>query len=71
MCPTAAAKESMLETAVNAAAAGHDLTAFEPVEDANGNANGYQARCRRCDMTNWVGERGERLSLLEDRCSKA
>lgn len=50
-----AANEVMLEIAVNAAAAGHDLGGFEPVEDADGRANGWQARCRICGMTALVG----------------
>lgn len=43
-------RESILELHVNAALAGHDLGSFERVE------NGYQARCRRCGQTAWVGE---------------
>jgi hypothetical protein len=45
-------RESILETQVDAALAGHDLGPFERVE------NGYQARCRRCGQTAWVGESG-------------
>ena len=55
MSPTAAAYESMLEIAVNAAAGGHNLTGFEAVEGPDG---GHQAECRRCGMTAWVGGDG-------------
>ena len=48
MTDTTAANESMLEIAVNAAAAGHDLTGFEPVDSTVGLPDGYEARCRGC-----------------------
>jgi hypothetical protein len=38
-----AANDTMLEVAVNAAASGHDPGGFEPVTDADGRPNGYQA----------------------------
>ena len=47
---TAPAKETMLEIAVDAAAADHDLSGFGLIEDHEGNPNGYQARCRKCDL---------------------
>jgi hypothetical protein len=56
-------RESILETQVNAALAGHDLGSFERVE------KGYQARCRRCGQTVWVGESGVQYVLLDDHCS--
>jgi hypothetical protein len=58
----------MLEIAVNAAAAGHELGGFEPVDDTDGRANGWQARCRICGMTAWVGLNGLQYSLLGDVC---
>jgi hypothetical protein len=57
-----ALRESILELQVNAALAGHDLGPFERVE------NGYQARCRRCGRTAWVGESALMYSLLADNC---
>ena len=66
MTDKTAANESMLEIAVNAAAAGHDLGGFDPVDDADGRPAGYQARCRGCGRTAWVGENGLTYSLLED-----
>jgi hypothetical protein len=64
-----AANESMLEIAVNAAAAGHDLTGFEKVDEAVGLPEGYEARCRKCRKTAWVGEDGLTFSLLNaERC---
>jgi len=62
------ANESMLQIAVNAAAAGHDLTGFEPVEDMDGNPNGYEAKCRHCGQTAWVYFSGMIYSLLDDVC---
>lgn len=61
-------KAAMLEIAVNAAGMGHDLGGFEPVQDEDGNPTGYQARCRKCDMTAWVGNDGLRYSLLALEC---
>ena len=63
-----AANDSMLEVAVNAAAAGHDLTGFEKVDAAVGLPDGYEARCRKCGKTAWVGDDGLMYSLLEERC---
>lgn len=71
MTNSAEAKRSMLEAAVNAALAGHDLTSFEPVEYVDGRPNGYQARCRRCGQTAWVGPQGLLYSLLSETCSAA
>jgi hypothetical protein len=62
---TKEAKESILEVQVNAALAGHDLTGFEPVDTT---AGGYQAACRRCGKTVWVGDSGLMYSLLWDGC---
>ena len=62
---SAAARESMLEIAVNATAGGHDLSSFEAVDDSGG---GYQATCQRCGMSAWVGGGGLRYSFLADVC---
>ena len=62
------ANESMLEIAVNAAAAGHDLTGFEPVDATVGLPDGHEARCRDCDQTAWVGDGGLMYSLLGQEC---
>jgi len=66
---TTAANETMLQIAVNAAAAGHDLSGFEPVQDADGQPNGHQARCRNCQQSVWVGDNGLMYSLLDDICN--
>ena len=65
---TAPAKESMLEIAVAAAAGGHDLGGFGLVVDHDDHPNGYQARCRKCDLTVWVDFDGMVFNLLADRC---
>ena len=62
------AQESMLQIAVDAAAGGHDLSGFEPVQDADGQPNGFQATCKRCGLTAWVGDNGVQYSLLADVC---
>jgi hypothetical protein len=59
-----AADESMMEIMVNAALAGHDLAEWSLVEDGRG----WQARCRVCGETVWVGMTGVQYSLLSDRC---
>jgi len=56
------ARDAILEAQVNAALAGHDIGPFE--EDDNG----YQAACRRCGKTVWVGEGGLLYSLLGEKC---
>jgi len=60
------ARETILEAQVNAALAGHDLAPFEDAETVSG---GYQATCRRCGQTVWVGDAGLIYSLLDDRCN--
>ena len=62
------ARESMLEIMVDAAYGDHDLGGFEPVDDYNGDPNGYEARCRRCNLTAWVDDSGLMYSLLADTC---
>jgi len=59
-------RTSIVEIQVNAALSGHDLGPFEPVESFEG--ADYQARCRQCDLTAWVGESGLMYSLLGERC---
>lgn len=56
-------KESLMEAAVEAALGGHDLAQWQQVE------NGWQAACKLCQATIWIGENGLRYSLLEDSCS--
>lgn len=56
-------KEAVLEAQAEGALGGHSLGPFEAVE------NGYQATCRHCGKTTWVGEQGLRYSLLGERCS--
>jgi len=55
-------RDAILEAQVEATLGGHDIGAFETVED------GYQATCKRCGQTSWVGWNGLRHSLLEDAC---
>lgn len=61
----AAADEAMWEVVVEAALAGHDLGGWELTADGRG----WEARCRRCAQTVWVGVSGVQYSLLADRCS--
>jgi hypothetical protein len=62
------ARAAILEIQVNAALAGHDLGPFEDVTDrVNGE---YEARCRLCDLSAWVGESGLRYSLFGEKCQK-
>lgn len=61
--------DTMLEIAVNAAAAGHDLSGFESVDKVDGNSSGYQARCRNCSQTAWVAFSGLTYSLLDSTCN--
>ena len=60
------AREAILESQVNAALAGHDLGPFEPVDNEAG--RGWQARCRNCGKTVWVGAEGLMYSLLGESC---
>lgn len=63
--PNPAVREAMVEAMVEAALGGHELGIWEPVE------GGYQATCRGCGMTSWMGNTGLRYSLLEDVCEGA
>ena len=54
----------MWEIAVEAALGGHDLGAWAVTEDGRG----WQAECRLCAMTAWVGASGVMYVLLADRC---
>ena len=58
------AEETRIEVMVDAAFDGHDLAEWVQTEDRNG----WQARCRRCDMTVWVGVSGVQYSLLGEGC---
>ena len=62
------AREAMLEVMVNVAGGGHDLTGFDPIQDQDRDPNGYEARCRRCNLTAWVGDGGSIYSLLAAEC---
>ena len=59
------AKESILSIQVDAALSGHNLGPFEPVKIFTG---GYEARCRKCNQSAWVGDSGLKYSLLGERC---
>ena len=52
---TESVKEAILEIQVNVALTGHDLGPFEPVDTITG---GYQAECRKCRKSVWVGDSG-------------
>lgn len=58
-------RESILEAQIEASFQGHDLGPFEQVTDRV--AGSYQAECRLCKGTFWVGDNGLRYSLLEDK----
>ena len=60
------AKESILSIQVNAALTGHVFGPFEPVKVLTG---GYEARCRTCNQSAWVGDSGLMYSLLDQKCS--
>ncbi|MGB3716231.1 MAG: hypothetical protein WA996_17560 [Candidatus Promineifilaceae bacterium] len=53
---------TILESQVNAALSGYDIGPFESVE------RGYQAVCRTCGKSIWVGDSGVMYSLLGERC---
>ena len=61
------ADESRMEVMVDAALSGHDLTVWE--YDDKRSTPGWQARCRRCDRTVWVGAQGLIYSLLDESCT--
>jgi hypothetical protein len=65
LAPLEDTRAAILESQVNAAMQGHDLGPFEPVDPEIG---GYQAACRRCAKTVWVGDNGIMYSLLAERC---
>jgi hypothetical protein len=61
------ARAAILEVQVDAALANHDLGPFEDVDPEIG---GYQAECRRCGKTVWVGKQGLIYSLLGEESKK-
>jgi hypothetical protein len=63
---TESAKATNFEVQVNAALNGHDIGPFEPVDTVSG---GYQAVCRRCGKSVWVGDSGVMYSLLGEECA--
>ena len=62
------AKQEMLEVAVNAAGAGHDLTGFSEAEGQTQALRGWRAMCRRCGQVVWVRYDGVTYNMLEDAC---
>ena len=62
MSDTDQVRAAILQARVNAALSGHDLGPLRLVDD------GYQAACRRCGKTVWVGESGLLYSLLGESC---
>ena len=58
-------KDSILEAQVEAPLQGHNLGSFKAVDTITG---GYEAGCKFCGLTSWVGDNGLRYSLLEDKC---
>jgi len=62
LAPLDDTRGAILEAQVTAALAGHDIGPFDEV------GNGYQAACRRCGNTVWVGESGLLYSLLGEAC---
>lgn len=57
-------RESILQIQVDAALQGHDLTCYEVVDE-----RGFQAKCRKCGGTVWVGVSGLIFSVLAESCS--
>lgn len=58
------ANETRMEIMVNAAFNGHDLSEWQLTESEDG----WQATCRKCAGTIWVGKKGLQYSLLTDPC---
>lgn len=59
-------KDAILQAQVDAALSGHDIGPFEPVNTWT--TGGYDAHCRQCGKSVWVGDSGLHYSLLEDSC---
>ncbi len=55
-------KVALLEAAVEAVLGGHDLVPWVPTDD------GWQAACKACGQTTWIGHNGLRYSLLAETC---
>ena len=60
--PAGLTKHQALEAMVIAALGGHELGVWEPTR------RGWQAKCKLCTMTVWVGESAPSYSLLADKC---
>lgn len=60
------ADDPTLEIVVNAALSGHELGVWVETESADG----WQATCRTCEQTVWVGVTGMQYSLLSDVCTQ-
>lgn len=58
----------MLEVMVNATLNGHNLGPWVADENELGGVTGWQALCRQCARSVWVGSRGVLYTLLADRC---
>jgi hypothetical protein len=66
LAPLDDARAAILEVQVNAALAGHDLGTFAVLDTT---AGGYEAHCRKCDKSVWVGDQGLIYSLLGESCA--
>ena len=60
----------MLEVMVNATLNGHNLGPWVADENDLGAVTGWQALCRQCARSVWVGRSGVLYTLLADRCPK-
>jgi hypothetical protein len=67
-CISSGTKQGMLEIAVSAVFGKHDLSGFEVVDASVGMPEGFEAWCRRCGRTAWVGIDGVAYNLLGDNC---
>ena len=57
----------MLEAAIEAALGGHDLGEWLPVS-VDSPAPGWEAYCKPCGASVWVGRQGLQYSLFADTC---
>lgn len=60
--------EAMLSMMVTAALGGHDLAAWESLDETARHTAGWESRCRVCRRTVWVGQYGQVYSVLKDEC---
>lgn len=59
-----AVNEAILEAGVTAVLGGHDLGHWESTK------TGWQAACKMCGATIWVGKKGVIYDLLADNCPR-